>query len=158
MSCNKKVCLWLRRVWKRGRRSECVCWLTCTKKIRVIIHRSFLRVFFEFFLKDFVNLKVKQFWLAEQRKIWRTRGFLAWALGSFICKASHALVLARNLFLFKENLCGPWSNWNAWPFPEQALAFTCLQYKSLKTLWEKEKLPAEFCSPFGKTFCHFYQN
>ena len=26
------------------------------------------------------------------------------------------------------------------PFPKQALVFTCLQYKSLKTLWKKEKL------------------
>ena len=25
-------------------------------------------------------------------------------------------------------------------FPKQALGFPCLQYKSLKTLWEKEKL------------------
>ena len=26
------------------------------------------------------------------------------------------------------------------PYPEQALVFTCWQYKSLKTLWEKDKL------------------
>ena len=26
------------------------------------------------------------------------------------------------------------------PFPKQALVFTCLQYKFLKTLWEKKKL------------------
>ena len=38
---------------------------------------------------------------------------------------------------------------NLKPFPKQALVFICLQYKSLKTLWEKEK---RAISPFPTLF------
>ena len=40
---------------------------------------------------------------------------------------------------------------NALPFPKQVLVFTCLQYKYLETLWEKDKLLVTSIFPFSNS-------
>ena len=58
------------------------------------------------------------------------------------------------------------SNGSGEPIPKQGLVFTSLHYKSLKTLWKKEKLlimsnfsfSHSVFDRFLRTFCHFVSN
>ena len=52
----------------------------------------------------------------------------------------------------------PLPQFSPYPFPKQALVFTCLLYKSLKTLQEKEKLLVTSIFPFPTVFSNLLEN